>query len=149
MFIRRRRVQRRASRSARSHCSVGVGWCIGTNGSWRADGDPPADDGRTGPRQRTRLCEPTSCLCLTHVDRLRARMAGLARQGDDIRQCPVGERDRSICRPAGGGVRMLATRPVLAYFSITHSHSKICGAIFGCSSCVRALYQLCATANAT
>lgn len=127
----------------------GGGWCIGTDhgGRRRAGG---RNDGRIGSvpgRGRARANRP---VYLSHVACAHRRMHGLClpdwpagpvwlpqRQCRAVRSAIVLlVNDRSILRPAGA-VCMLATRPVLAYFSITHSTQQDMSALYHLCQCNR------------
>jgi hypothetical protein len=116
-----------------------------------ADGDAPADVTTAGSDRSPAEDAPVRAdlsICLT----LRARMHGLACLTGRPGRCGCrsaaaavqgGEiaivllvNDRSILRPASA-VCMLATRPVLAYFSITHSTQQDMSALYHLCQCNR------------
>lgn len=128
--------------------------CVGVVGGASerimADGDAPADVTTAGSDRSPAEDAPVRAdlsICLT----LRARMHGLACLPDwpagpvwlPQRQCRAVRsaivllvNDRSILRPAGA-VCMLPGRPVLAYFSVTHSTQQDMSALYHLCQCNR------------
>jgi len=128
-----RRGRSALSRMARDRIvqSVLGWWVVHRNGSWRADGDAPAD------RSPAEEAPVRADLSVSHARRsLRARAHGLARPaGRSMRSATVVlVNDRSICRPAGVHASY-PPRPASTCLLLHHTFTQqdyICGAVLVC-----------------